>query len=70
MSMVFDSKIVSFKNKNNIIKITTTVDNVKYFHMFEINRFTGKLKHIRAHYEDTNRLEVNLYDCKSAQRKF
>ena len=70
MGVLVNNTIKIFENNNNILKITTAVDSINYFHTFTVNRFTGVVKVVRIHLEDEERTELYKYKCKSAKMQF
>ena len=70
MLMVVDNRVANFENNNDILKVITVIDHLNWGHIFEINRYTGKLEHIRYFVNDNDRTEVFIYICESKQRKF
>ena len=70
MLMVIDKRVAYLENNNDILEIVTPIDSMNWFHRFEINRYTGELKHTRYHAKDDKRLTVFLCKCKSQKRKF
>lgn len=70
MIMVVDTTIIEFSDKDSILELTTAVDTIGFYYLFEVNRITGRVKQVRVDSKDPNNIEAYEYECRSAKRKF